>query len=181
MNKDFFDICYDQYNQEMMEADRIYQKAGVMLLVLPLFSTALVKLGRIDLIVSCFTRVDIFLYYFFSLVAGLAIVASAIFIFLCVYPRKYETLATMNVWEEWREKYRGYLDKNKDHKASNDTLDKETIAYLHSRLVEAQPVNAQINEKRRKAFQRSVLLAAIALTAIGFQALFYLVLKIQGV
>ena len=167
----------------MKEAEGIYQRAGVMLVVLPLLGTATVTLGRIDILKLCFTRIDIFLYYFAFLVAIFSIGGSVVFLFLCVYPRKYEALATMNIWQKWREDYQKYLrdSKKATQPCDVDALDTATINNLCARLVEAQLVNAKINERRQKAFQKSVLIASVALAAIGFQALLYLILKIQGV
>lgn len=183
MSRDFYQLCYGQYQQEMKEAETLYQRAGVMLVALPLLSTATVAIGRIDILKLCFMRVDAFLYYFAFVVIALSIASSFVFLFLCVYPRKYETLATMDVWHKWRDDYQKHLSDAKGSKAAGDAdeLDTATIDNLCSKLVEAQPINAQINEKRRKAFQKSVLTAAIALAGIGLQALMYLILKIQGV
>jgi len=182
MSRDFYELCYDQYKQEMQDADAIYQRAGVMLIVLPLLGTATLALGRIDILRLCFTRVDAFLYYFGSLVAMLGIASSAVFLFLCVYPRKYQTLASMKTWHKWREDYQQYLNKGGEAGASSDGDEPEaaTMKHLCEKLVDAQPINAEINEKRRKAFKYSVLAAAIAFAAIGLQAFFYLILKIQG-
>jgi len=167
----------------MKESDGIYQRAGVMLVALPLLSTATVKIGRIDILKLCFARVDTFLFYLASILAILSISGSFVFLFLCVYPRKYETLASMDIWQKWREDYQKYLSDTKGSEESGDTgeLDMAMINNLCSKLVEAQPINSQINEKRRKAFQKSVLIAAIALAAIGLQAFMSLILKIQGV
>lgn len=183
MSRDFYQLCYDQYQQEMKEAETLYQRAGVMLVALPLLSTATVALGRIDILKLCFTRVDTFLYYLASVVAILSIAGGVVFLLLSVYPRKYETLATMDVWQKWRDGYQKYLSESKGSEVSSDTgeLDMAMVNNLCSKLVEAQPINAQINEKRRKSFQKSVLMAAVALATIGLQALMYLILKIQGV
>lgn len=183
MSKDFYQLCYDQYQREMKEADNIYQRAGVMVIVLPLLGTATVTLGRIEVLKLCFTRVDIFLYCIASLTAILSILISVVFLFSCVYPRKYQTLSAMNVWQKWREDYQEYLKNIIEGTESNnvDTLDTAMINNLCGRLVEAQPINAGINEKRRKAFQKSLLMAGIALAVICLQSLFFLVLKIQGV
>lgn len=183
MSRDFYQLCYDQYLQEMKEAEILYQRAGVMLVALPLLSTAAVALGRIDILKLCFTRVDTFLYYFAFVVAILSIAGSIVFLLLCVYPRKYETLATMDFWQKWREEYQKYLSDTRRSAESGDTgeLDTAMINNVCSKLVEAQPINARINEKRRKSFQKSVLMASVALASIGLQALMSLILKIQGV
>ena len=49
MSKEFYELCFKQYDQEMKEAEGIYQRGGVMLIVIPLLSAAVFKLGRIDI------------------------------------------------------------------------------------------------------------------------------------
>jgi len=183
MNRNFYELCYDQYKQEMSEADGIYQKAAVMLVVIPILAASIVKLGRIDILKLFCARVDVFFYYVSSLIAIVALVASITFLVICVYPRRYKTLANMDVWSKWRTDYQEYLKKGEEgENASNITeLDKALFDNVCSRLVEAQPINAEINEKRRKAFRRSILAATIAIITIGLQVLFYLILIIQGV
>ena len=183
MSRDFYEVCYDHYKQEMSEAEGLYQKASVMLVALPLMGTIMAALGRLDILNLCFTRVDAFLFYLAFLVAAAALATSAVFLFLCVCPRQYKTLATMDVWQKWRADYQKYLSE-KDEGAGNGagaTLDAAMFENLCPRLAEAQPVNAEINEKRRKAFKWSVLMAAIALVAVGVQALFSVILRAQGV
>jgi hypothetical protein len=182
MSRDFYDLCYDQYKHEMSEAEGLYQKVGVILLVLPLLGTIMVALGRVDILHLGFMQVDVFLYYFASLVAVLALAASVVFLFYCVYPRQYKNIANMDVWHKWREDYQKHLSAHGEHATGElASIDAAMLANLCLRLAEAQPVNAEINEKRRKAFKRSVQMAAIALAAIGVQALFCLALKLQGV
>lgn len=182
MSRDFYELCYDQYKQEMSEAEGLYQKAGVILVVLPLVGTVMVTLGRLDILGLCFVRVDAFLFYLAFLVASLALAASTLFLFLCVYPRKYKTLASMDVWQQWRENYQKFLREKEENPGDDPAvLDAAMFVNLCPRLAEAQPINAEINEKRRTQFKRSVLWAAIAFGAVGIEALFHLILKLQGV
>lgn len=183
MSQRFFDFCYDQYKEEMREAEGLYQRAGVMLVVIPLLCAVTVKLGRIDIFDIAFARADVFLYYLGSAVALMALATSTVFLLRCVYPRRYETLASMNVWEEWRGSYEEYLRENKESSEDDGgaALNAGTLANLRTQLVKAQPVNAELNENRRRAFKQSVKMAAIALAAVGLQALFALVLRVQGV
>ena len=100
MSRDFYELCYDQYKQEMSESQGLYQKAAVILLVLPLLGTITVRLGRLDILNLCFVRVDAFLFYVAFTAATVALAGSTLFVFLCVYPRKYKTLANMDVWQK---------------------------------------------------------------------------------
>jgi len=182
MSRDFYELCYDQYKYEMSESERLYQKAGVMLVVLPVLGAIITSLGRLDIFTLRFARWDVFAFYLSSVLAFLALVISAVFLFACVYPREYKTLADMDVWQKWREEYLKYLSAREEE--GGDTaarLDAAMLVNLCPRLVEAQPVNAQINESRRKAFKKSVKWAAIASVAVGVQGLFNLILRIQGV
>jgi hypothetical protein len=167
----------------MSEAGRLYQRASLMLLVFPLLGTILVTVGRLDILSVCFVRVDAFMFYLFFAVGMCALVTGLVFLFLCVYPRQYKTLANMDVWKNWRDDYRKYLEE-KDEPAEAEracALDAAMLANLCPRLAEAQPINAEINERRRKAFKRSIQMGAVALGAVGVQALFAVILRIQGV
>ncbi|HOD82974.1 MAG TPA: hypothetical protein PKG77_16260 [Phycisphaerae bacterium] len=182
MSRDFYELCYDQYKQEMAEADGLYQKAGFMLVLIPLLGSAMVTLGRIDLLAQMFTRVDTFFFHLAFAVAAVALVVSTVFVFLFVCPRsRYKTLASMDVWQQWRQDYQEYLKKQKENGSDGEAIDLAMFENITPRLAEAQPINAALNEKRRKHFQRSVKAAAVALAAVGMEALFHLILNAQGV
>lgn len=177
MSRDFYELCYDQYKTELDEADKLYQKVGVMLIVLPVLSSVVVKLGRADLFGQLFTRVDVFIYYLASCLSLLLIAVSVVFAILCVCPRKYKRLGDLGGWQDWKEKYEEYIKKTK----ANETVDEAMMKEICPRLADAQTKNAPINEKRRQYFQKSVLVASFTTVPIAIQALFYLLLKIQGV
>lgn len=185
MNRDFFEFSQEQYRQEMKESAAHYQKGALMLILLPLLCTAIWNLGVTKPIHELFTRCDLLFYYLSVLVAVLSIIASWYFLFRLVNPRKYSTLENMDVWKEWREKYEKYLKELKAYQnegeSEGDSLEAAWMTNITEKLVEAQPVNAKINEERRIAFGRSVRAAAIAVAAIGFQAFLYFILTIQGV
>jgi hypothetical protein len=184
MSRDFYELCYDQYKQEMADADNLYQKAGVMLVIVSLLGTIIVALGRTDIIAQCFVRVDVFLFYLWTFLALIPLATSVLFLVLLSYPRSdYRTLQSINAWHDWRSQYEEYLKQSEPKEGVEipDNVDKTMFSNLCLRLVEAQPINAKINEKRRKMFQKSMLMAALSLIAISFQALFALILNIQGI
>jgi len=181
MSRDFYELCYDQYKLEMADADALYQKTGVMLVVVSLLGTVIAKISRIDVFDLIFLRVDVFIFYF-STLSGLVLLGSSIyFLFRLAYPGKYQTLDSMGAWQEWRIQYEEYLKKSKDTGNSPTDLDDAMFVNLCPRLAEAQPINAKLNEKRRKKFQYSVKMAALSLIAIAIQALFALLLALQGI
>jgi hypothetical protein len=179
-SKDFYELCYRQYEFEMKETDQIYQRVSFVLVFLSLLGTIIVKLGRIDIFGQMFTRVDIFLYYLFIVVAFLCLASSVTFGILFILPRKgkYKTIASMNLWQKWRKDYKEYLEKsgNQDEKTDDALLHEIT-----DKLAEAQANNAPINEKRRQYFYRCVLMSSLGIIPVSMQALFYLLLKLQGI
>ncbi len=176
MSRDFYEFCYKEYNSELEEAEKLYQKVGIMLVVLPVLTSVVVKLGRYDLLGMLFARIDVFIYYC-SCCAALLLIAIGIFwAVLCVYPRKYKRIGDLGGWKNWRDKYEEYIKKAK----ADDKIDEVMMKEICPRLAEAQTKNAPINEKRRKCFQKSVLIASYAIIPIAIQGIFYLLLKIQG-
>jgi len=181
MSFDFFTLCYDQYKQEMNDADWLYQKVSFMVIVIPLLGTFMVKLGRIDILNLAFLRCDVFAFYLFTVMAAISLTVSVIFLVMSVYPRHYKTLADMAVWSTWRDDYLKYLSENEKRNGGDESIETTLVKNIEKRLIESQPINAKINERRRKAFKKSILFSSIALSALGIQAFFYLVLKIQGI
>ncbi|NQT12185.1 MAG: hypothetical protein HQ582_05530 [Planctomycetes bacterium] len=181
MSRDFYELCYDQYKHEMDEAQSLYQKAQLMIIVIPLLGAITVRLGRLDILDLCFVRVDAFLFYLAVVVSFAALVATVVFLFRCVCPRDYATLATMNVWQKWREDYQVYREDPRNNDSDSQSLDMAMFQRICPRLAEAQPLNAEINEKRRKSFKRSIQMSAVTLAAIGVEAFFALMLELQGV
>jgi len=180
VSKDFYELCYRQYEFEMKETDQIYQRVSFVLVFLSLLGAIIYKLGRIDILSQIFTRVDVFLYYLSILTAFLCLAGSVTFGIMFILPRKrkYKNLETMKVWQKWRNDYNEYL-KQSDNE--NEKLDDVLLHEITKKLAEAQANNAPINEKRRQHFYRCVLMAAIAIIPVSIEALFCLLLKLQGV
>jgi len=174
-SRSFYELCYDPYKTELDEAEKLYQKVGVMLIILPVLSSLVVKLGRIDLLGQLFSRIDIFIYYLSFCISLLLIAVSVTFAIFCVFPRKYKRLGDLGDWQDWKEKYEAYIKKIN----ANETIDEAMMRDICPRLADAQTKNAPINEKRRRYFQKSVLLASLTTVPIAIEAFFYLLLKIQ--
>ncbi len=180
ISKDFYELCYRQYEFEMKETDQIYQRVSFILVFLSLLGTMIFKLGRIDIFKQIFIRGDVFLYYLFIVIALLCLACSVTFGILFILPRKgkYKNLATMKVWQKWRNDYNEYFYKSGGQdKKPNDAL----LHEITDKLAEAQANNAPINEKRRQYFYRCVLMAAIGIIPVTMQAFLYLLLKLKGI
>ncbi len=175
----FYELCYKQYEFEMKETDQIYQRVSFVLVFLSLLGTIIFKLGRIDILDKIFLR-GVFLYYLSIVVAILLLAVSVTFAILFILPRKgkYKNLATMKVWQKWRDDYNAYLNQsgNQDKKLYEALLHEIT-----DKLAEAQANNAPINEKRRQYFFKCVLMAALGIIPVSLEAFFYLLLKLQGI
>lgn len=181
MSRDFYELCYDQYKQEMSDAEALYQRCGILLVVIPILATAMVTLGRLDVVGESFARVDVFLYNLAFVVASSSLLVSTYFLFVCVYPRGYKSMANMGAWQKWREEYQKHIDNSESQRTKAKDIDAAMFENLCPRLAEAQVHNASITEKRRQAFRRSILMAAICLVAIGFEATLNVVLTLQGI
>jgi len=180
VSKDFYELCYRQYEFEMKETDQIYQRVSFVLVFLSLLGAIVYKLGRIDIFNQIFTRVDVFLYYLSVLVGVLTVGASVVFGVLFVLPRKgkYKTIASMKLWQKWRDDYDKYL---KESGSEDEEVNTALLREITEKLAEAQANNAPINERRRQYFYRCVLMASLATVPISMQAFLYLLLKFQEV
>ncbi len=176
MSRVFYEICYDQYKIELEEAEKLYQKVAIVFIVLPVLVGATVKMGRIDLLSQLFLRVDIFLYYLSCITSWILIGISAAFAIICVIPRNYKRIGDMEGWHDWRKRYRKYIDESK----SKETVDGAMLRDICPKLADAQTRNASVNEKRRKCFQKSILIAGISIVCIALQGILYLILKLES-
>ena len=176
-SKDFYELCYRQYEFEMKETDQIYQRVSFVLVFLSLLGTLIYKLGRFDVLNQVFLRFDVFLYYLSILLAFLCLGSSVVFAILFILPRRgqYKTIASMNLWQKWRNDYKEYLKQS----GEGEKLDEAMLHEITEKLAEAQANNAPINEKRRQFFYRCVLMAALGIIPISAQAILYLFLKLQ--
>lgn len=178
--KEFFELCYRQYEFEMKETNQIYQKVSIVLVFLSILGTLIYNLGRIDIFTQLFSRVDVFLYYLFIMISLLLLGVSVFFAVLFILPRKkkYMTITSMKLWQKWRNDYALY------QKQTGSESEEMGIAFFQEitdKLVEAQANNAPLNEERRQHFYRCVLIASIAVIPVSLQALFYFLIKLQGV
>ena len=178
----FYELCLGEYRFEKAEAGALYSRAGVLLTALSLLGALCYGLGRIDLLPHLFERVDIFLYYSATITCLLSLAISAYFLYGCILPRAYPSLASMKEWQGWRDKYR--KTPTEGGKQTTDDPDlavsREMLSSIIPLLAEAQAGCSALNERRRKHFQRAVFVLGFALIAWGIQALFHLFLRLQG-
>ena len=181
MGKAFYELCYDQYCREMDEAGSMSQKGSIMLLVIPALTTAMVAIGRIDLLCVALERVDIFLYHAACSAGAVSLAISLVYLFKCIIPHKYDSLHNMAAWSDWRTDYKKFMSEEHQPSEGEEQMDQVTLERLCERLNEAQPANAKINEGRRQALRKSVLWSAIASAAIALEGIMFLLLRIQGI
>lgn len=181
MSDKFYELCLKQYESEMQEADGIYQKSGVMLIVIPILGSIIYKLVNTEILKKPMTQcIATAVYYTTGVVAIISVIISIVYLFLSITPRKdYKKIDNMNKWQDRREK----LLKNKNHnktktKASHKTeINDIIINDIIFKLNDAQSNNAEINEDRRYKFMLSVKWAFCALVAVGIQAISYIILN----
>jgi len=175
-SKDFYELCYDQYKIELEEAEKLYQKISVLLILIPVIGGISVSLGRCDLILRISETV-VFLYYFSFFMAWCSLSVSTAYSILCVIPRTYKRINDMEGWQDWRKRYQKYIDES----GKNETVDDALVREICPKLADAQTKNVPINEKRRKYFQKAVFGASLSIIPIAFQAIFFCLLKIQEI
>lgn len=181
MSKTIYDLCYEQYKSELAESNSLYQKSGTMIGVIPVLAGSTYFVSRIDLIDQLFMRVDIFFFYLFSLAAIGLLVASTYYLFKCISPKKYISLANLDAWTEWHNKLAEWSHSQSEDKSQQNISEDSLIEGLCKQFADSQPHNAKINESRSKSLGSSVKLSGYALVAIGCQSIFGLLLTLQGV
>ncbi len=157
-----------------METDQIYQRASVVLILLPLLGVLTYNLGRIDILTQLFTRIDVFLYYLFTLMAYLFLGCSVVFAIFFTLPRK-EKYKGMRFMKVWLRKYKHQCLTQRGGQKNEDVI----FYKITKELTEIQANNEPINEKRRGYFHLCLLMASLAIGAIGLQAIFLLIIKIK--
>jgi len=180
-DREFFEMCYRQYVREMDRADSLYQHLAIPLLAFPLLAAGIYKFGRTDLLPSLFTRIDVFQFYI-ATAAGAASLAVAIaYLLRCLYPRTYPALASMKEWQDYREQVLGGTSDPEAPSAPDQPPENEVRTALLEKMNTAEEEWSCINEKRKKQSQSSLYWAGMAVVAIGCQAVFALVIHLQGI
>jgi len=179
--REFYEVCYDRYKHEQSQADAIYQRAGILLPSLPILGAVAYGLGRADLLVRTFTRVDIFLYVLAAGSAFACLAVSIVFLYLCILPRRdYKSLPPMREWDNWRKDYRKKF-ADKGAQPDEDKIGIHCLEFLKDKIVDAENAYARLNEIRREHFRRAMLWTALGIGAVAFQAMFYMLLHLQGI
>ena len=177
----FFEICFDQYRYEQNQADAIYQRAGILLTALPILGAIAYQLGRPDLVLIWFTRVDICVYLTAGAIAFIALAVGGTFTLLSICPRKqYKSLPPMQAWEDWRNKYRKDFD-GKDKPSDEKAIGEASLQHMKEKVLEAEKTYALLNEKRRKYFQYAIFSIGVATAGVALQAFFHMLLYLQGI
>ncbi|MCX6833750.1 MAG: hypothetical protein NTW07_01220 [candidate division Zixibacteria bacterium] len=178
----FYELCLGEYRFEKTEAGALYSRAGVLLTALSLLGALCYALSRLDLVPRLFERVDIFLYYSAIITCLLSLAISAFYLYGCILPRAYPSLASMKEWQAWRDKFRKTLTEcGKETTGELDlAVSREMLSLVIPLLAVAQAGCSALNERRRKHFQRAVFVLLFALIALGFQALFLLLIHLIG-
>jgi len=172
--REFYGVCYDRYRHEQNQTDAIYQRAGILLVSLPILGAVAYKLGEPELLAQTFT----WKLFFYMLGAGSAftcLAASVVFLFLGILPRSYESLPPMKVWKDWRDDFRRRLSESKSG-PDEERIGNEFITQIIPKIVDAEHDYCKKNERRRRHFRSSILWAAGALGGIGIEAFFHMLL-----
>jgi hypothetical protein len=178
--REFYELCYDQYKHEQNQTDAIYQRAGILLTSLPILGAAAYKLGRPELLPQCLTDLAVFLHLLGAAGAFGCLAVSGVFLVISICPRSYQSLPPMAEWDAWRQKYREDLSKE-GKEPDGEVLGNECLKLLTEKVVAAQSDYSRKNEIRRTSFQAAIISASIAMGAITVEGLFHLLLYYKGI
>ncbi len=129
----FYELCYDQYKLELEEAEKLYQKAAIILIILPILVGTVISIGRTDLVEQFFVKKVVFLYYLSCFFSWTLILSGVIFAIYCVVPRNYQGISNLAAWQDWRKRYQEYIEKSK----ASETVDDAMIIDICTRLADA--------------------------------------------
>lgn len=177
--KELFDFIHTEYRSAHETSNVIYARASFLLTAQVVLATAAIALGRHDLAGRVFERVDVFLFHGF-IVAAFVFLAIGVFRMVqSVNPRKYEKLKDFAAWREWIRAIEAQPDDENPGKKQNKA-EKQREGFL-LRLIEATDKANEYNEQRLGQLARSIRATALALAMLAGEALFALVLAMQGV
>lgn len=158
-DREFFDLCYDQYKYELEEINAIYQRVGVILPAQVGLGAAVIALASDDSVHKVLTGIPAICYYGGGICALVTVVLSLGLVVASVWPRKCANLATMNEWKSWRDSVSETPLTGEQDGYQNRTAE---LRALMDATCEAQKKNAAINENRRRLFKCSVVAGAVA-------------------
>jgi hypothetical protein len=86
----------------------------------------------------------------------------------------------MREWDNWRKDYRKKF-ADKGAQPDEDKIGIHCLEFLKDKIVDAENAYARLNEIRREHFRRAMLWTALGIGAVAFQAMFYMLLHLQGI
>jgi len=174
-DKEFFDICYDQYKSELEQCEAIYQRAGFVLTAESIVGGAAIVLGSAEPFGMFFKRIDVTAYYLLAAASLLLVMISVTCLFFSVHPRKYPALAAL---EEWQKRRKQLLSaQSATGTASGES---QFVEEITTRVCESDVSSKVTNEKRRRMFKFSLLTVGLATLFMCLEAVFRFVLQVEG-
>lgn len=182
VDREYFEIVYDEYKSELAASDSLYQRATVLITGLVIIGGASASMGRLDLLRFPPDRWELLVAQVAVCLVAIAAIVATVQVFIAIWPRSYPKLTKLFFWSRWRERYWNELtaDDPSDEERNRQALSDATIESITERLVDAQAWAAYYNQKRLLALQRGILWAGFAFVAVILQAGCLLVLRAKG-
>jgi len=175
-DKEFLDLCYDQYKYELEHCEAIYQRAGFVLTAQSVVAGATIYLGTAEAFEKLFTRIDVFFFYAAAALSLLLIVISVTFLFMAVCTRQYQALAPMAKWQNRRKELCG------TETSQDSTLQQsQFIQDITERVCEADAQSKTNNEKRMTMFRISLVAVGVSMVLMCIEAVFRFILQVEGI
>lgn len=177
----FYELCYDRYKDSLETTERLYQRAGVLLIPIPLILGSSWQLGRPDLF-GTLNNTWVFLYSISLVACVVFALISLFFLFRVVLPRRdYVDLANMDVWHDCWIQIEDYFKSEAHENENSDAKEKEFYKSICPKLAKAQSKNSDLNESRRISFSKSVFFAIFSTVSLILQSFMYFILYIKGI
>jgi len=160
---DFYHTCFQHYRLEFEDAEALYQRLNPLLATQAVLWAVLVTVSRVEVFRRVFDSPAFTAYCSFQLVAALTLGGSLLLLFAVAFPRQYSTLASLGKWASWKEDYARFRAQSAVNTEDTAEMDFDAVfeKSIISAMLDAQVVNARINERRRRFFKYAVFLLAI--------------------
>lgn len=163
---DLFRLAYEQYRDELREADTYLTRASLLVPAYAGFAAVQSLIIDVDLLPKAFARPDIAIFIIASIVIVGLLFLGVICALLAATPKDYEALACMVDWFDWSE----------EKKQSLDTLGLK----IRKKITNAQRLARKQNKGRQQRLKNAITMLSGAVIITAIQATFALVVHLRG-
>lgn len=179
---ELYRICAEQLRDEHARLTHFQTKCGLLLTASVVLAGAGLAVGRLDLISKLFVRVDVFLYYLFSLTFWIALVTGLSFVARTLFPATYGLLVVMREYVTWRDGYASELRAaGYEQSHALGIAQSEMLSAIISATSAATEISREANQRKQKFYSIALFAIASAAAILGIVAGFSRILIFEGI